>query len=432
MAIRLGPATFGRFLRCQSARWCFATRCSADNLVPHAFALGRRLDASPSTADHLPKTRSERVVVWQRCALAEDEDGALALAWSREAITQVQVHGGEPLAILGSTVVFSFDALDYDEALELALSLLRLAQTHASQPRVSYGIAIGTLTTRSLIGGQAVEGSALDRAQALSGAAGEAAIVVDETAHERLSEHYLFGKEVTAGMVRGRVLDRALPRKRSCRMAVLRLKQAPIPTSRREVYEQLRLRATGERERCVLLRTSQPCEALDFLTRLANEVSPPFELHLRAQAAGLQPLGSLQAALTHGPSQSKLEQALSSLPLDEQQVLRALVMGEAISRSDAVGAISTLLDRSGPAPWVVLHRLHDIDAASLGVLSECRKRLAKPPLIFSVLPETTQAPTVLFPEDDRCEVVFEPLAVEERRAMAAAIVGLPADSSIDG
>lgn len=395
----------------------------------HPWASGDHPTGTES--DHSSYGRqSERVVVWQRLSHAAEVDAERVEQWLAHALTRIEVNGGEILARLGTTWVFAFEAVDCEESVELSLALLHDANEHFAPLLPAFGIAVGPILRTGSPGQIAFDGAPLDRAQALSNGARNGDILVDETAFERLVDHCLFGREVTTHQCRGHAIDADTPRKRECRAAVLNLRRAPVSQARRAAFDSLQERVDGSQERSILFRSQYAFEPLDWLTRIAEVAAPPFQLHLRSQAAGLQPLGSLQAALTHGPSQTAIDLALSRLPDPSQSALESLRAGHAIPRADAVQALATLLSCTDEAPWVVLHRLHDIDAASLGVLAECRATMPKPPLLFASVPHNAAVPALLFPEGDQYELVLEDLTPDERQATAAAILELPVDSPI--
>lgn len=363
--------------------------------------------------------------------------------WTRWVVHQASLEQARLLGQLGSTLVFSWDAVDCGRAVDLSLTLISKAEKEYPSLRLGYGVVVGSVLLEPTDDGSLVRcsGSALDLAQATAALAGQAhGVMVDGGAHERLSERYLFGAEQPLGSMAVYPLDLSCPLKMNCRRAVGALRTPPpIPKVRATDFAAARERLLGKAERHLVFRADSPFEAIDWLERIAVEHPPALQLHLRSQAGGLQPLGSLQAALLGPPQGGGLDVHLGTLEDSARQTLEAIMAGKAVEREPAVHALSALLDRGSsaalldraPSPaWVVLHRLHDVDAATLGVLAESKARLQHQPIVVCCTPHDASVPEVLFPPSDLFEIVLGELPLDDLQASSAALLGLESGSPL--
>lgn len=382
-----------------------------------------------------PESRSETyecALLWQHCLFDETTTPSTIQEWTQWVLAEAQKHRARPLALIGSTLVFCWDAVDCRQAIELALSIVAKAHGASHLQAIGCGIAVGTVqfgvANHGL--GHVCTGGALDRAQHLATQASQQGILVDSGAQARLSERYLFCTGTVVNSLQAYRLDLDQPRKSSCRRAVHALHPLPIPSVRNAHFAAVGERLAGQTQRHIVFRTDSPFEPIEWLARHAQQARPPLQLHLRAQASGLQPLGSLQAALLRPPHGAPLDDALQKVDANQRQTLQAIMAGEAVQRGPAVRALTALLEANGDNCWVILHRLHDVDAATLGVLAESKAVLRRPFLLFCCAPKDATLPQVLFPPQGLFEVQLKDLAFEQRQECAAAVLGVSQLSSV--
>ncbi len=377
--------------------------------------------------DGAPAADGERLVLWQRATCSPGpESESEALAWRRRVATRLSVAGAEPLVTVGSSVAVAFNPLELDEVVELALGLLRDAHTDAARQEVACGLALGAVERCAEDG--TLAGTALDRAQALANCAGPGELVLDEAAHARTDEVYLFARMLAAGPLAAHVIDGRHPRRAECRRALSALRPVPLPPTARQAFEQLAALAGAPETHAIAVRASASHVALDHLERLRLELLPALVLRLSRSAGGLQPLGGLQIAL---------QRARGALPAGLDDALRAGVarmsQGHAVSREEAVVTLRELLRQArapGCArPWIVLERPVELDPASLVVLSDALEGAQPDYLLWLLVDERAGLPSALRAIDHQ-EVGLEPLGEHDRVRVAEAALGLEPGAEI--
>ncbi|MFI5306911.1 MAG: hypothetical protein ACHQ53_06155, partial [Polyangiales bacterium] len=377
-----------------------------------------------SPADEPLQRATERLVLWHRAVSAAGPE-AETLAWRGRVDTRLEVAGGERLLHAGASVAYSFDPLELDDVIELALDLLRDARSEASHLEVGCGLALGELLVDP--GAGAPSGSVLDRAQLLANRAQGDQLVLDEPCSSRAQDSYLFAQNDVPGSIEGRVLDAQHPRKRDCRQALALLHQAPLPPSARKAFERLAELAATPGPIRIALRSAVPYVALERLARLKELLGPPLVLRLSRMAGGLQPLGGLSLALQR--AQQLDGAALVSAGADAMNIAR----GTAVGRERAVAALQGLLAHAaarGGRPWLVLERPVELDPASLAVVIEALARSRSECVVFSTLDERSNVPVPLAASGELVELQLEPLVERDRPAVAAAMLGLEPESPI--
>lgn len=384
----------------------------------------------------------ERLIVWQRCIVsARDDEAENHARWTQHVVEFLERAGGEILASLGSSVIAAFDPVDTASVLEATLALVHEAEEAAAAggPPIAIGITHGEVT--AIEGGELAPitfvGVAIDRAQSLANRARSGEIVLDSSAHEHASEAFLFSRSVGIGALRGLAIDRAFPRKHDCRDAVRLLQPAPLAPSEEAFLDQLRaLPATPGGHR-IVLRGSSPAALMSLINAAREEIQPPICLHMGRQAGGLQPLGGLQLSLRRclGPVEVRVVQAFGALGLSDEvlDALQSIADGAAIARVEAVAALRALLEAASNAatpPWIVLESLHDIDAASLGVLADAGLRPDSRVVLLTTVSGDGAIPATLTKGGELHDVSVAPLRMPEARNIAERVLGLEAGSDV--
>lgn len=335
-----------------------------------------------------------------------------ALAWGRAVATRFEVAGGEIVARAGTSVAASFDPMELDDAMNLALGVL-IDAADTSGLEVACALALGDLTAE----GGAQVGTAIDRALALAAHAQRGELVLDDAAHARAQDTHLFIRGLRAGPVTGHVIDSKTPHKRSCRNALAALHAAPAPGGD---FERLCALASEPGQRRIVLRSQQAFAALDWIERLTRELSPGLVLQVGRRAAGLQPLGGLQLALLRaGDAADRL------LDAPRRELLARLRAGATIMRSDAIDLLRTLLAGSdGERAFVVLDRARELDAPTLTLVMEAFAD-ATCEAVLLVVADDQPLPAALTRAGVTDEVVLDPLALLDRARVAETVLGLP-------
>jgi len=392
----------------------------------------------------------ERLIVWQRCSVsARDDDAEVLGRWSGEAAAKLEGAGGEILACLGSSVVAAFDPVDVSSVLELALTLVQQAEAAAAEgaPSIALGVTLGEVLAHEGASLAAVTfiGLAIDRAQALANRARNGEVVLDSAAQERAGEHFLFSRSVVVGAVRGAAIDRTFPHKRDCRDAIRLLRAAPLSPPEAVIVQQIEALQSSPGAHRVVLRVGNNAALMALIESARAKMQPPLYLHVGRQAGGLQPLGGLQLALRRclGPVEDKLSVVLGNLGLDESVVsaLQSISDGAAIERPDAVRAFEALLLAAGrsairsgetrPArPWVVLESLHEIDAASLGVLADAGLQAESDVLLLATVASDGHVPAPLTKGAQVHDLSLPGLRMSEARAVAEHILSLDTGAEV--
>jgi hypothetical protein len=363
--------------------------------------------ANPST---------ERLVLWQRCAAGSGSD-ADAAECARDAGSRLQAIGGELILRGGHVVVASFHPLELDEVVESALELLATASRPMPDLDVSIGLALGEV----LVDGSGVHiGAALDRAAQLAHAVEAGELALDVEASSRAQDRYLFGRSLRRGSASGRVVDRQMPRKRDCRVALSELRAPALPESLVANLDRLEAWTTTADPAPIVLRASQAHAAHELLSCLRAALGPSGYLQLAPHAGALQPLGTLCLALSR-------DDAGPSFANQGSGAITALARGDAVSRGDAVAALRAACK---PTTWIVLEQPRELDALSLGVVAEAVEQSGSTLRLFVVTDDVAIVPSILLRGRQARELSIEPLTAGERAAIAASALGLQPDSSI--
>jgi len=372
--------------------------------------------------DELGHAGVERVVIWQCCSASEDAD---LQRWVDRALTAIEVAGGTLAGVVGSSIACAFDTMDLEDAVDLCASLSKEARSDEAWPRVRYGIAIGNVHTGAGRGSLALvhSGSALDRAQLLANHATAGEVVLDHVAHQHSQELFLFSRSLLASGQRGHVLDLQNLRRSHCREAVAQLGEPIVTGDAQTSFEQLRESLAREGPQRVIVRGDSRHHTLDWTRRLAAELGAERCLRMRQQAGGLQPLGGLSASLH---DEFPNPQALAAAPLPEAaaQTAADLMAGRAVARKPAADMLAALLSPTDGRSWLVLDRLHDIDAATLGVVAEVAARGQDGVIVLSV-PPGTKVPAALTAGGEAHEHALSPLTAAGATELAEALLGAP-------
>jgi hypothetical protein len=340
-----------------------------------------------------------------------------AQAWGRAVATRFEVAGGEIVARAGTSVAASFDPMELDDAIDLALGVLADA-ADASGLEIACALALGDLIGES----GAQTGTAIDRALALAAHAQRGELVLDDAAHGRTQDAHLFTRGLRAGPVTGHVLDTRTPHKRMCRSSLAALRDPPAPGGD---FERLRTLASTTGSRRIVLRSQQPFVALDWLDRLTRELAPALVLHVGRRAAGLQPLGGLQLALLRAG-----DAADATLDARRRDLIAQVRAGASVMRRDAIDLLRALLaPGAGQRAFVVLDRVREIDAPTLTLVIEAFADATCDAVLF-VLADDQGIPAALTRAGAAEEVVLEPLALVDRARVAETVLGLPQGSDL--
>lgn len=362
-------------------------------------------------------------MLWHRVAPVAVSEGE-ARAFRKRVATRLELDGGTIVVRAGSSVAASFDPLELEDVIELALGLLADARAEAPRLEVACGLSVGELNEA---GGEA-EGTLIDRAQLLAAGALPLELVLDEVAHDRAKDTHLFTRPVLVGPVAGYALDARHPKKNECRDALIALRPAPLPTGEQATFERLQALATASGTHRIALCAQHPHAGLDMLERLRERLNPALVLHVGSQAASLQPLGGLQLAL--GRARTQLGGSLDAALV---RTLNRLKEGEALTHEEAVAALQELLRATSANHrhiWLVLDRPLEIDAASLAVMSEAIADTEAEHVLFLLASDAKNAPAALLSTGPWESVVLEPLSEPDRAHVAGAALCLTPSSEL--
>jgi hypothetical protein len=369
------------------------------------------------TGDDSKLALSERVILWTHDTRgAHDADAGAA---------RIRASGGQVLAVLGSTVVASFDPMDLTDAIDLARTL--------AQGPASVGIALGEISSpRDSSDPIRHRGAALDHAHVLALKAHGGEVVLDEASAAVAAEHFLFTRELSTAIVHGRALDADNPRKDACRQALERLRPAPVPQSALPALEALRQRIESPGHVRIALRSEAATAPLELIDGLASTLQPALRLRVSRTAGGLQPLGGLSVALRRlWPEDQDFEAA--GLPPALRARVKALLRGQAVHRSEMVTGLCELLAHfaaRGTRPWVVLDQLQDIDPATLGVIAETALTPGMDFALFMTMPSEVLVPAALTAKAELHEISLPALDIADRRIIAETVLALEESSEV--
>jgi len=321
----------------------------------------------------------DRLVLWHRRVPAPRDDLEeleFHASWVRRVAGELESARGKVVALLGSTVAIEVDPLDVTDALDAALRLMEEAEDFEPSLKVCFGVALGELRDAETVDGIYKNGAALDRAQLLANRARPGELVLDPAAQELAASRYLFGRSVGtgAGGLKGQALDRAFPRRDDCGPAIDHLAPPPIPSTVIDGLARVTELAQKGGSHRLILRGPIGAGLREYIDVLAETHRPPLVLRLESVPGALEPLGSLRYALTRRwKTREGVEAAVGPLPGDTPETLAAIAKGIAVDRSDAVAAVSELLDShvdGDRRPWVVADPLSAVDPATVGVVAD--------------------------------------------------------------
>jgi tetratricopeptide (TPR) repeat protein len=380
----------------------------------------------------------ERLVLWHRVlppAREEDDQPAAVAAWSRGVAERMHAAGGQVLGTLGSAVAAAFDLPDVADGIDLVLRLLDEAEALASPAGglpVAVGGALGDIELVHDARGERIgfSGAVLDRAQMLANRAKAGELVLDAGARDASSSLYLFGRQVGsgAGSLRGQAIDRQQPRREACRSLVRHLRPAPPAPLTEEVLAPVRALLEAPGVRRVVLRGPPGAGAGAWLAALEREVEPPLVLRLAGVPAALEPLGSLRRALCRcWRSPSAVAAAVEAMGIAKAdcETLTRLAAGDAVRRTEAVGALQELLSGvaiGGDTPWIVLDPVSGIDPGTLEVLSAVLDAPGAVALLVARLALDGQMPEALA-RPQSVEVVLPAMRSADARRVAEVVLG---------
>lgn len=382
--------------------------------------------------DHLTQSGTERVVVWLLLRGTTPEAQASVEDWLQQTMTRIDVAGGALLGVLGASVACSFDSVELEDAVDLCISLCHDARAATPALDLCCGLALGEVVSHQGRGPVAVRfgGACIEAAQALAHGGDACEVVIDGAMHERAVEHFLFKASFERGARTGHVLDADHPRRRDCRAAAQALQPGIIPAGAQAEFEQLQHFMTAPGPQRVIVQSESRHQVLDWLARLTGALSPTLLLRLCQQAGGLQPLGGLQAAVrSRFPDAESLARA--KLPEDCAGRVRALLEGRSVARQEAVELLTTLLTpRRGRRAWLMLDRVHDVDAASLGVVAEVLGRAELDLVAILAVAPGAKVPAALTAGGAIHNCSLRPLSAADACELAGAVLGVKADSPI--
>jgi hypothetical protein len=369
----------------------------------------------------------ERIVLWVRSVAGRDDGDGLAETSVEKTVTRAHISGAHVLLTLGTSTVITFDGIELEDAVEFARHTIEESAGAEHPYTVHIGLALGDVEQQGPDAEHPVfRGSALDRAQALSHRARGSEVVFDEPAEQRAEELFLFTREVVAERMRGYVLDPVYWNRRDCRLALRRLKPAPIPRSAWPVFDTMRGLSIRSGQQRIALHNDSPAAALELVDRLVAALQPPLCMAVGRSAGALRPLGSLSVALRRlWPEATDLEQSL--LPDWVRELVRGVTDGDGVQRSEVVEALTYLLrghSADSGRPCVVLEQLHEIDPATLGVIAEALMTPELDVLLLMTLPSASSVPAQLVPAGSLHELTLAPLSADDRVAIAEAVLSL--------
>jgi len=371
----------------------------------------------------------ERLVVWLRWIVAARdgaEEARAAAVQARAVAARLVAVGGDIVAQLSGTVVATFDPSDMVDALDAMLDLCDEVDRGESPVRMALGLAIGVLG----VDGGVMVGAALDRAQTLASRARDGEIVLAQEARERAAHAFLFSRAVSvgAGGPRGTAIDRAHPRRDPCREAVRALTEIAVPPAHAALVAEIRTAALSDAPPRVLLRGPFGAGARTSLATLARELRPALVLDLPSVTGGLDPLGSLAAALRLSASTLP-----SDLSHEHAETLRHIADSRAVRHEAAAAALVELIvhfGRAGKRVWFLLDPVVALDPASVELVAECSGELGAPALVVARLPVGAKPPGVLLRGAAVIDRVLPPLRTVDARAIAETLLGSATDADV--
>lgn len=370
----------------------------------------------------------ELLVVWLRW-LAQGHDGVeearAATAQARAVAARLVAVGGDVRAQISGTVVATFDPADALDAIDALLDLCDEADRGESPVRMAFGVALGCVD----VDGGSLVGAAVDHAQALAARARDGEVVLDRGARERNAHGLLFAREVSTSPsgARGFTLDRAHPRRAACHDALSRLQPAPIAPPQRPLAEALERAAAEPRPPRVLLGGSFAAGARTLVTALARTAESVLLLDLAGVPGGLDPLGSLGAALRLA------ESAWTGLAPALTAPLRALAAGHIVPRAEAEAALAGLIAAQaseGRRVWFLLDPVTALDPSSVALVALVSARADSPALVIARLPEGTAPPRALAEGATVIALSLPALTPADALVVAGGILGADAEPSL--
>jgi hypothetical protein len=372
-------------------------------------------------------TREERVVVWQRLVPTSEVTEARYQESVQRARTRAELSGAELIAMLGGTLVLSFDGIELEDAVELARTEVEELQSLAEGLSVHIAIALGDLEALDdPARGRSYRGVALDRAQVLANRARDSEIVLDEAAVQRAEARYLFARELAVSGTRGQALDPTHPDKRVCRSALAELNPAPLAASAAPTLEAMLSIARAPTQQRIALYSDVGSAALDVVEHFARAYGGTMCLRMSRKAGGYQPLGSLTVGL-RGLWPSDADLAAASLPAAIRDVCAALLSGATASRAEVVDALVGLCRlhaKNGVRPLLVLDSLHEIDPATLGVVAEAVMMPELDIVLLMCVPMGLSVPPQLVPANQLHRLELPAVTLDDGHRIAAALLGL--------
>lgn len=372
----------------------------------------------------------QELVVWQRWVLTgkdEAEDARLASAAAAAFTERAAVLGGKTFVLASGTSCVAFDADDVREVLTFLVGWLDELERVEGNPRFSFGVALG-----ELVGAKTVAGDAIDRAQAFAARARPGEIVVDPSTQRRAAVYFLFGRTVNAGAgsLRGHVVDRAFPYRHACRDALATLRAPNIAPNHAPFLDRIRELATTPGSPRLLLRGPAGAGVRSWMAALVEELSPPLVLRLHGVPGGIEPLGSLRAALLarFAGGDNSDDRTTTRVQLDDvtQRTLMKITSGEPTSRDDALRALTKLLKASqkggSDRPWVMLDPLDAVDPASVELVSDAVGESGANAFLLGRLPIDMRPPASLLRGGPVEDMRVPPLRAADSRAIAESIL----------
>lgn len=386
----------------------------------------------------------EAFVLWHRIAPAaheEEVDSSGDLAWLKYVRTAAEQRGATALGPVGGALAMVFDPLETEAAMNFALAMLDAAERSpdfTSTPRIAFGAALGELDFAPSDDGKTVLyiGAALDRAQLLSNRARAGELVLDTHAKEATQAAFLFHRTVGTGeaSLRGHAVDREEPRVAECRRHFIHLMRPPTPESVTQAFEPLREDATAHGARAVVVRGEPGSGSRRAIAELEFSVRPSLVLRCVAVPSGLEPLGSLRAALlrAYGPGAARLAR-LSSLDLGSADALGRIARGEVVDLGQARTALAALLracrEPDTNKPWIVLD-FDDVDESTLEIVGRIVREPRNDVLTLVHAYADAAVPSPLTKAPRLREIVVPTLRFDEVRVLVEKMLREPTGGDI--
>lgn len=332
----------------------------------------------------------EAFVLWHRTAPGahdDDADPTSGVQWLRAVRQRAEAARAIVLGPVGSAYACIFEGYDAPRVIEFALALMTEAERStefAQAPRIAVGVALGEVDFVPTVDGRGVDyvGATIDRAQLLANRARPGELVLDTAARDAAQGTYLFHRAVGTGepALRGHALDREEPRIADCRRHFVQLGRPPTPKSITDAFAPMRDDATTEGANTVAVRGLVGSGARRSIAELEFALRPSVVLRCVGVPGGLEPLGSLRAALirAYGPQASALGR-VAGLEAAHAEVLAGIARGEIVEFEIATKALTELLAASRQSdttkPWIVFDPVHEVDESTLEVVG----RIAREP-----------------------------------------------------